>query len=161
MKIKSFIIRLNSDFYSSDQEKINSFLENVNFVKSSVSFVDEKSKFWTILIHYKDSDSTENGLKFKDEDTTTSQTQIISIKAEKTELNPEQTELAQHLKEWRRQRGEKERLPLFMIITNSDIEAIAKVRPSRIEDFFGLKGFGERKIARYGEEIIALLNSVA
>lgn len=157
MKIRSFVIRLDSDHFFNDQNKINSFLDSVNFVKSSVSFVDGKSKFWTLLIHYKESDSKPENVEYQIDEMSKSETGIIQNSAD---LLPDEKKITEHLKEWRRQRGEKERLPLFMIITNSDIETIAKKQPKDVSDFFGLKGFGQRKIERYGEEIIALLNSI-
>lgn len=152
MKIKSFVIRLDSEHYLKDQEKINSFLENVVFKKSSVSFVDDETKFWTVLIHYE-----EIQVKEQIPEMPKSETKIIITESD---LNSEELEIVSHLKKWRIQKAEKEDLPLFMILSNSDIYAVAKAKPKRIEDFIGLKGFGEKKTARYGDEIIALLNSV-
>ncbi|MGB6094501.1 MAG: HRDC domain-containing protein [Moheibacter sp.] len=157
MKIISFVIRLDSNHFFNDQNKINSFIGNVKFVKSSVSFVDGKSKFWTLLIHYRESDSKSETLENQIQEFSKSETGII---LNPPDLLPKEKKITERLKEWRRQRGEKERLPLFMIITNSDIDTIAKKQPKDVSDFFGLKGFGQKKIERYASDIIALLNSI-
>ncbi|MGB6092954.1 MAG: hypothetical protein WBF83_04245 [Moheibacter sp.] len=108
MKIKSSVIRLDSEHYLKDQEKINSFLENVVFKKSSVSFVDDETKFWTVLIHYE-----EIQVKEQIPEIPKSETKIIITESD---LNSEELEIVSHLKKWRIQKAEKEDLPLFMIL---------------------------------------------
>lgn len=159
MQVRVFIIRLEKEHYLKDQEKINSFLEKVQFKKSSVSFVDGETKYWTILIHYEEL-SDEKPTKVEKEDDFDKTVIKSSEKISESDLTPEQLKISGHLKEWRRQRAEYENLPAFMILTNSDIYTVAKAQPQSIEDFVGLKGFGDRKIERYADEIIALLNSI-
>ncbi len=42
MKVRHFIIRLDSDKITSDEKSLNDFLESVDFVKSDVHFIESK-----------------------------------------------------------------------------------------------------------------------
>lgn len=47
-----------------------------------------------------------------------------------------------------------------MVCHNTELMTVAKVRPQTLGDFLYIKGFGEQKIAKFGEDIIAVLNSI-
>ena len=53
MKIKVFKIRINKRYLESDQNKVNEFLESVEFKKSTNHLVEGKIDYWTTIIHYK------------------------------------------------------------------------------------------------------------
>lgn len=157
MKIKAFVIRLDKDYYESDQNKVNDFLDKVIFKKSAVSFVEGNPNFWTVLIHYEEID----------EDKLTETLPLSSKKEEpkspaitEDELTEEEIEIVNALKKWRFHQSELENLPAFMILTNSDIYTVARAKPEKLEDFLSLRGFGEKKTGRYGSDILALLNSI-
>lgn len=152
MKIRVFIIRLEKEYFETDQNTVNSFLEKVQFKKSSSAFVEGENSFWSVLIHFEE---------LPEEDSPSpSEEAVKSPIITYEDLNPEELEIVKQLKKWRNQRAEIEELPVFMILSNSDIYTIARAQPKEITDFIGLRGFGEKKIGRYGEEIIALLNSI-
>ncbi len=52
MKIKVFKIRLNKKYLESDQNKLNNFIENHNYIKSYTHFIEGKIDCWTMIIHY-------------------------------------------------------------------------------------------------------------
>ena len=151
MKIRAFIIRLAKDHFETDQNAVNSFLEKVQFKKSSSAFVEGENSFWSVLIHFEE---------LSEESHPPSEKVVKSPILTYEDLNPEELEIVKQLKKWRNQRAEIEELPVFMILSNSDIYTIARAQPQEIADFIGLRGFGEKKIGRYGDEIIALLNSI-
>lgn len=47
-----------------------------------------------------------------------------------------------------------------MVAHNAELMSIAKMKPQTVEDLPKIKGFGERKIAKYGDDIITILNSI-
>lgn len=51
MQIKVFNIRLDKENFEKDQKELNDFLETVTFKKSSVSLIESKVNFWSIIIH--------------------------------------------------------------------------------------------------------------
>jgi len=48
-----------------------------------------------------------------------------------------------------------------MICHNIELVTIAKEKPTKVEDLNKIKGFGKRKIAKFGDDIISLLNSIS
>lgn len=154
MQIKAFVIRLDSAHFKDDQDRVNSFLETVKFKKSAVSFVEGEPHFWAVLVHYEE--ISQSGKELGKSRTSADKKPAPS----RADLNPEELELANQLKKWRLKQAEIESLPAFMILSNADIYNVARARPQSVEDLIELKGFGEKKISRYGDDIIALLNSI-
>ncbi|MGZ7109214.1 MAG: HRDC domain-containing protein, partial [Methanobacterium sp.] len=77
-----------------------------------------------------------------------------------TELNEQEQKILESLKIWRQTKADEFNLPTYMICSNSELVTLVKVRPDSIEKLSGIRGFGDQKIARFGEEIIAFMNSV-
>ena len=51
-------------------------------------------------------------------------------------------------------------LPAFMVLSNVQIYSIARHKPKDLTELLNIYGFGEKKVNKYGEDIIALLNSI-
>jgi ATP-dependent DNA helicase RecQ len=64
------------------------------------------------------------------------------------------------LRIWRADIAGKENFPQYIIAHNSQLGAIAKLNPTTTDELLNMKGFNERKVAKYGDEIIAVLNSI-
>lgn len=62
------------------------------------------------------------------------------------------------LKDWRMSRANELGVPVYMIISNQAIEEISKFRPANKNDLIEINGIGEVKIARYGDEILKIVN---
>lgn len=153
MKIKVFNIRLSKEHFESDQNKLNDFLENVTFKKSTASLVENPSNYWTILIHYEEINHHQ------------AKPIIIPEKNKSSEITEDdlildELVIVKKLKEWRLQKAQEEGFPAYMILSNLNIFTLAKYKPQLISDFLSLKGFGEKKTERYGDELMDLLNSV-
>ncbi|NCC71488.1 hypothetical protein EOM09_07990, partial [bacterium] len=65
--------------------------------------------------------------------------------------------LKNQLKNWRSEKANKTGLPLYMIIPNSAIDEIARFKPQTKNDLLNIKGMGEMKVAKYGDEIMRIL----
>jgi superfamily II DNA helicase RecQ len=46
-----------------------------------------------------------------------------------------------------------------MVCSNAELIGVVKMRPQNKQDLLKIKGFGEHKIAKFGSDIIAILNS--
>jgi exodeoxyribonuclease VII large subunit len=75
------------------------------------------------------------------------------------ELKLDRKQIIQVLREWRLKKSRQENVKLFMILQNKTIDAIAEIMPQNREEFVQIKGLGERKYEKYGEEILQLLRS--
>jgi translin len=76
------------------------------------------------------------------------------------ELNKKEQQIYAVLEEWRRQKANEESLAPFIIAHNSWLRQIVKLRPTTVKELNNIKGFGERRVNKYGREIIALIKEV-
>lgn len=149
MKIKVFHIRLTKDNLQSDQDSLNNFLESVTVKKTATELIKGQPNFWSILVFYNDQKTEKQG-KTSDK---------ISL-TDESELTDEEKLIFSALKQWRQDKGTQLSIPNFMVCHNTELMTIAKVKPQSLDDLSKIKGFGEQKIAKFGDDIIALLNSL-
>lgn len=65
----------------------------------------------------------------------------------------EETPIYKELKEFRLIKSKEEGLKAYHICTNVQLEEIVRVKPTTIDELRKVKGFGEVKCVKYGEEI--------
>jgi ATP-dependent DNA helicase RecQ len=65
--------------------------------------------------------------------------------------------LREYLGEWRRLTAKEHSLPAFMVLHDTSLDEIVRVRPSTISGLLRITGIGERKAEMYGERILAAL----
>jgi ATP-dependent exoDNAse (exonuclease V) alpha subunit len=65
-------------------------------------------------------------------------------------------ELLTKLKAWRRKRAERDNVPAFIIAHDTTLESLAASPPADARGLRLAKGFGPKKIASYGDEILAI-----
>ena len=145
MQVQHFIIRLNSEQIQSDQNKLNDFLNTVTFKKSSTQFVETTTSYWSVLIHYE--------LKSQQKQPE------IEPQKEYDDLSENDRIVYKNLRNWRTQKAEQLNVKVFMICHNSELINIAIQKPDSINDLKKIKGFGELKTDKYGEEIVDLLKA--
>lgn len=68
------------------------------------------------------------------------------------------TILKNMLKNWRNEKANQLALQTYMIISNQAIEDLVKLRPSTKVELLNVNGLGEMKIAKYGDEILKIIN---
>jgi ATP-dependent DNA helicase RecQ len=52
-------------------------------------------------------------------------------------------------------------MPPYVIAHNKDLVALASIRPSSADALASVPGFGPSRVAKYGDEILALIASAA
>lgn len=67
-------------------------------------------------------------------------------------------ELLKLLKQWRRDRANKEEIKPYIIFSDSSLIDIVNNLPINKEELLKLRGVGEKKLLKYGDEIISLIN---
>lgn len=145
MNIQVFTIRIASEHLMSDQKKLNDFLQEVKFVKSTTHFVaSEESQYWSVLLHYE----------------TVKEVPGIKVQVQIADLTPGAQYVFECLKQWRTEKAETLNVPKFMICHNSELINIAFHHPKNVDGLKKIKGFGDKKVEKYGEEIISVLNAV-
>ena len=146
MKVRLFIIRLDSDKLAEDEKQLNDFLETVEFVKSDSHFVESKVNYWSVLVHYKE--------KIKAKIASSERNEVVE-----QGLNSNQKELYNALKQWRFEKSQKLKIPMVSICHNSELLNIIIRKVKTPTDLRCIKGFGEVKVERYGDEILSIVNA--
>jgi superfamily II DNA helicase RecQ len=93
-----------------------------------------------------------------------SASQLLSDATEDYEDLPEDLivvdeDLLRKLKDWRMLRAAQDEMPAYIIAHNTVLEALATRPPANLQALNGVKGFGPKKIATYGPEIIDIITN--
>jgi len=73
--------------------------------------------------------------------------------------NMSRVELLQKLKAKRKEIADHEGCELFMVFSNKTLEETVKAMPTSLQDLALVKGWGKTKIAKYGTDILEVINS--
>lgn len=149
MKVKVFHIRLTKENLRSDQDNLNNFLDRVTVKKTATELINGQPNFWSILVFY--------------DDQKTEKQENISNKisaTDESELTDDEKRIFSTLKQWRQDKATQLNIPNFMVCHNTELMTIAKVKPQTLDDLSKVKGFGGQKISKFGDDIIAILNSI-
>lgn len=141
MPFRIFTIAFDREKECFFDEELNKFCINKRVKKTDIHFFTESNKaYWTAFIEY---DEVIDGEK----PTNTSN------------LNEPEKLLYQRLKEWRKDRAEKDGVPVYIVSTNGELLDLITKAPKTLESLRALKGFGKKKIEKYGKEIIEIITS--
>jgi len=66
-------------------------------------------------------------------------------------------ELREYLREWRRTTAREQGIAAFLIMHDTSLEELCRVRPESLAEVRRVPGFGDRKTERYGAEILRAL----
>ncbi|HLS11947.1 MAG TPA: HRDC domain-containing protein [Flavobacteriaceae bacterium] len=145
MKAQVFKIRISQEHQQIDLDNLSEFLSNKKLKRMQTAFVEADPNYWSILTIYEAKPSSSSS-KF-------------SVTSE-DELSASDKEVYNYLKAWRRDKADQLNIPAFMICHNSELMSIAKARPKSPEELLQIRGFGEQKTTRYGEDIIVMINAM-
>ncbi len=67
------------------------------------------------------------------------------------------SELREYLREWRRSTARQQGIAAFVVMHDTSLEEVCRMRPSSAAELLQVSGFGERKTAMYGQQIFAAL----
>ncbi len=168
MKCKTFKIQLQEDAGNLAEIKLNKFLENLNVSQVFASVVNDE--FWSVMVFYDDVSAAVKTPAQKQENAATNIEENSAPKAAGTKsakapsapedpicLSAKEEEIFAALREWRNELAARDGLPPYMIAHNDSLKAMAKFKPKSFEELVNIKGFGEKRAQKYGDELIELL----
>ena len=74
------------------------------------------------------------------------------------DVAPADAGLLQTLKDWRRDEARSQGVPAYVILHDSTLAEIARARPRDLTALAGLGGIGAKKLERYGNALLQLIN---
>lgn len=142
MPIRIMTIPFDPDKELFDEEELNQFLLNKRIKKMRAEFFYMDSHpYWTVFIEY--------------------ETRLSDYKRKEEEgLNDAQKLVFRRLREWRKETAEKEGVPVFLIANNSHLADLARFAPASLESLRQIRGFGKKKIDKYGKDIIKIVQGI-
>ncbi len=75
------------------------------------------------------------------------------------ELLPVDEALYGRLTAWRLDRSRRDAVPAYVVFSNKTLREIAALRPRDLSALSGVWGVGSSRVARYGDEVLAVLNA--
>jgi ATP-dependent DNA helicase RecQ len=72
-------------------------------------------------------------------------------------VNAEELALREYLREWRRTTAREQGVAAFVVLHDSTLEEICRVRPKFYAELLQISGIGERKAAAFGQQILDAL----
>ena len=129
-------------------EAINKFLRSVRPLKMERQFFDlGENSFWVHYIEYLGAI----------ESSASSPGQKRSAVDYKEVLSDEDFPVYSRLREWRNEKAVKEDTKAYHIFKNAHLAAFAQNRTVRKEDMAEVKGVGQGRIDKYGDEVIRIV----
>lgn len=149
MQLKHFTTRMAPDQIQPDQDAINHFMEAVTVKKTATQYVPGNPDYWSILVFYEEG----NGQK--------PQVKVAEKTPPRSEADLDETgqQILSALKIWRKDKAAEAGLPEFMVCHNATLTEVAFQKPQNLHDLSAIKGLGDQKISRYGDDLIAILNA--
>jgi len=146
MNIRVFNIRLSKEFCIVDQNRMNEFLDTVEVKLTSTNFVTTgTTDYWSAVVFYKPKKKDE---KINEEEKPTFE-----------DLSQHEKEIFIALKQWRNDLASDLGWSAFRVCHNSHLIEIAIAKPGNKEELAKVKGFGEVRTEKYGEDILVVLNA--
>ncbi|WP_051224545.1 HRDC domain-containing protein [Flavobacterium tegetincola] len=149
MKVRIFSIRLAANQLTEDENQLNDFLESVDFLKSDVHFVESKDSYWSVLVHYNEKSRLQKSESSADE-----RNSVVE-----QDLNAKQQAFYETLKVWRTNKAKELKIPSYLVCHNSELLNAILREAKTPTDLRSIKGFGELKVEKYGDEILSILNA--
>ena len=149
LRVKIFKIRLLEEYQLEDESLLNDFMESVKVVdvKSSVIHAPPE-KFWTIMVLY----------ELLEEAADTAIDHVLFDTSEP--LTPEEETQYLILRGWRDMKAREENIPPYMVLHASHLKAVVKVKPGSRVDFLKIAGLSRRKIEKYADELLRVLQDL-
>ena len=151
MHLKVFTLIFDPDRGGFDDTPMTKFLADKTVLGVHEHFfVHEHQPVWALLVTYREPS-----------DSTGSSPQKSRTDWRATLGADDERALYDTVHRWRSQRAKRDGRPPYMVLTNRQIVDLVRRRPTTIAELHKTEGFGDARVADYGEELVALLKSVA
>ena len=107
----------------------------------SAFFQHDGHPYWTVLIEYEPLLAEEER------------------RPHEPDLPEERRHLLARLQEWRKERAERDGVPVFLVATNAQLLEVARRAPTTLEALRQINGFGRKKVERYGKALTGLIDA--
>ena len=133
------------------QEDLNVFLRSHRVLTVHREFVGQgDNSFWALAVEYLEGPAPSGP------GTTRGGKERVDYKEV---LSPADFALFAKLRDWRKRTAETEGIPVYAVLTNEQLAAIAKRRPTSLVEAREIEGIGEAKAGKYGEAVLEIVTT--
>ena len=145
MKLKIFTLRFSDEADGFDDGKVRTFLEDKEVVELMEHFfIRGKTPYLTLVVSYREIAPEDRRGRGRGRDP-------------RDDLDPEEVRAYEALRTWRAAKARQEGIAAYMIATNKQLAAFVKRRAASKSDLDGVRGFGQARIDKHGEEILHIV----
>jgi len=131
-------------------EELNRFLRSHRVLTVHREFVAQgDNSFWALSVEYMEGPASPTP-----ETASRGGKQRVDYKEI---LSPEDFALFAKLRDWRKTTAEQEGIPVYAVLTNEQLAAIATKGPDSSTALRNIEGIGEGKAGKYGEGVLAVV----
>jgi superfamily II DNA helicase RecQ len=137
MEVRIFTLPFDAISQGFPDEIIAEFCLNKKVHSMQIQFfLNEGHPYWSVAVQYD-----------------------ILVKGEEKlrDLDDAQQLLFKRLKEWRKQQSEKDGMPAYILATDRQLKAMIMQKVQTLEGLKQAKGFGQKRIQKYGKAILNIL----
>jgi len=91
---------------------------------------------------------------------TTKRSSAVSKGYAEQDLSGREQAIFDKLRWWRVETARTHNVPAYVIFNDATLREVAKAQPQSLQDLRGISGVGEKKLASYGDEIVALIREM-
>lgn len=157
MQIQVFAVPMAGDGLAI--EELNRFLRSHRVLSITKTSVNDNGRcYWSICVEYLLSRTTGEGGSNKASDPGNGAKPRIDYREM---LSKQDFARFTQLRELRRRLADAEAVPVYNILTNAQLAAIATLLPATRSELGAIEGIGEAKLARYGDAFLGLITTIA
>ena len=139
MPVKFFTIPFDHASETFHDDDVNDFMLKNSIQNVKAEFFQANGKvYWSVFLFY------EAGL-------------LPHEKEETETLTKEQGLLLKQLFAFRKERAEKDGIPVFIVATNKQLKDVVLMKPTTLEQLKQINGFGKKKLQFYGAAILEIV----
>jgi superfamily II DNA helicase RecQ len=149
MKIKVFTLAFDAERRTFDDAPVQAFLENRQALSLSEHFfLFEQTPILTLTVTFRDLPRPGDP-----------KPPVAEPHDWKAELDPAEVPAFEALRSWRAGAAKRDGVAPYILCTNRQAAEMARKRPATREALAAIGGFGESRVARWGEEMLKVLGS--
>ncbi len=150
MKLKTFTLQLDTETGTFDDAALVAFLADRDAVAVDEHFfVHDGLPRWALLVHYREGIRRDSGGRASDQRPDW-----------RDDLSAEEAAVFSALRSWRNNRARRDGRPAFVLFTNRQLAAIAKLQPKTLAELATVDGVGEARVRDYGESVLAVVGGI-
>ncbi|MBU1896164.1 HRDC domain-containing protein [Myxococcota bacterium] len=143
LKIKTFVLHVNQATGQFDEEALLAFQEEREIVEVARELLlIDGAPAWALMLTYRERPRPG---------------QAILHRGNKPQIPPKDRQLYEALRAWRAKRADQIGKPVYALLTNQSLAAVAAGRPKTFAALQAIPGIGEARVKQHGQALLEIV----